>query len=75
MAWEWIVWIVIYFMISWIITDACDFGDGEYIEGLIIFIGWPIVLATLFAVIITLILFKVFYSLIELVVTLIDKGV
>jgi hypothetical protein len=39
-----IIYIFLYFFVGWLLSDL---GEGEGIEGFIVFLFWPIVIATI----------------------------
>ena len=55
-----IIYISLYFAVGWLLADL---GSGEGIEGMIVFLFWPIVIAT-----------AIIAGLISIFITLISKG-
>lgn len=57
MSWTSLIWILLYFTVGWAITEFYDL-DGDIWE-LLIFLGWPILVAGILLILVLLVLFLV----------------
>lgn len=57
MTWTSLIWILLYFAVGWIFTKLYD-SDGDMWD-LLIFLGWPILVAGILLILVLLVLFLV----------------
>ena len=57
MIWTSLIWILLYFAVGWIFTKLYD-SDGDMWD-LLIFLGWPILVAGILLILVLLVLFLV----------------
>ena len=57
MIWTSLIWILLYFAVGWIFTKLYD-SDGDMWD-LLIFLGWPILVAGILLIFVLLVLFLV----------------
>lgn len=64
MSWPNLVWVLLYFAVGWIITEAYELDGG--IWGLLVFLGWPILVVGILAIFVLLFLFGLVFVVEEI---------
>ena len=73
MNWTILIWILLYFAVGWILTSLYDLEDDD-IGKLIVFIGWPVIVAVILIVLVVLFIFGVVLVIDELIRDFRNKG-
>lgn len=72
MSWTNLIWVLLYFAVGWIFTEVYDLDGG--IWGLLVFLGWPVIVVSFCIIIVLLFLFGVLLVIEEIVHDRLHKG-
>lgn len=64
MSWTNLVWVLLYFAVGWIFTEAYDLDGG--IWRLLVFLGWPILVVGVLTIFVLLFLFGLLLAIEEI---------
>ena len=64
MGWTNLVWVLLYFTVGWIITEAYELDNG--IWGLLIFLGWPVLVVSFCVILLLLFAFGLVFVVDEM---------
>ena len=72
MSWTNLIWVLLYFAVGWIFVEVYDLDGG--IWGLLVFLGWPVIVVSFCIIIVLLFLFGVLLVIEEIVHDWLHKG-